>query len=523
MFFRRQSQVGVQWVGIAHEGTLVHAAQVAQGVDVRPSVTWLWQAEANTLEAGLRALRTAQRLKGCSLVGVLERARYRLQATEAPDIPPQDWRDAMRWQLKEQLDFPIEDAVLDVLEVPASTQLRQNNAVMAIVVPRTDYTVVELAADDVGLNWTALDVPETALRNLSALAEEPDKAHALMVFGEAHGILVITVNGALLMARHIEVASSALTGDEDVRGAALSRAALEMLRTVDTFERMHSQASLSGMTVALPPGCGEEVIEMLADLIYVPIKPLVLGDWFDLEPLGEQAERVSRNPSFHELCAIGTCLRGPLVEGETPRQQLQLIDTASVLGQAPKWGAVLGVRLVGGLLALGAAASMGLSGVTTAYGIQANQTEAKINELRVAVTASPPTPIVRELEGLRQKEAQQRQMQDALQGSMAFVSQGYSSYLMALGRQAQASVWITSMSVHGDGRDLVLVGRTTDPASLPAYLKRLSQEELFKGRRFAQFDVGMPPAESGVVDSVIEFTLRGTAPVEWHREGVKKK
>jgi hypothetical protein len=522
MFFRRQSQVGTQWVGLIHDGSVVHAAQVAHSAGERPRVTWLWQADAPTLESGLRALRGAQRLKGCSLVGVLDRARYRMQATDAPDIPREDWRDAMRWQLKEQLDFPIEDAVLDVLEVPASTQLRQNSAVMAFVVPREDYTAIELAADDVGLNWAALDVPETALRNLCALAAEEDKAHALMVFGEAHGVLVITYKGALLMARHIEVAAEALTGREDVRGAALSRAALEMLRTVDTFERMHSQASLSGMTVALPPGCGADVIEMLADLIYVPIQPLMLSQWFDLDALGElQAARLNSEPTFNELCVIGATLREPV--GDAPLQQLALLDTSSVLGHSPSWGAVLGVRLVGGLVALGALASVGLSAATTAYSLKAEQVDAEINTLRNSVAANPPSAIVKELDALRQKEAQQRQMQDALQGSMAWASQGYSDYLMALGRQTLPNVWITGMAVRGDGSDLVLVGRTNDVGALPAYLRKLGQEEHFRGRRFAQFEIGRPASDTSAADNVVEFTLHGTAPTEGRREGAKKK
>jgi MSHA biogenesis protein MshI len=529
MFFRRQSHVGSQWVGLIHEGAVVHAAKVSHSADARPCVHWVWQADAPTLESGLRALRSTQRLRGASLVGVLDRSRYRMQAADAPDIPREDWRDAMRWQLKEQLDFPIEDAVLDVLDVPTSTQLRQNNAVMAFVVPREHYAGVELAADDVGLHWDALDVPETALRNICALGEEPDKAHALMVFGQAYGLLVITFKGALLMARHIEVAADALTGSEDVRGAALSRAALEMLRTVDTFERMHSQASLSGMTVALPPGCGQEVVDMLADLIYVPIAPLQLKLWFDMDGLGDQGERLNINPTFNELCAIGTTLRVPLAVSadadETPpppAQQLQLLDATSVLGQSPSWGALLGLRLMAGLAAVGAVVVLGLSAATKAYTLSADGVETEINTLRLAAAANPPSPVVKELDALRQKEAQQRQMQDALQGSMAWASQGYSDYLMALGRQAVPQVWITSLTVRGDGRDLVLVGRTTDATSLPAYLHKLSQEEHFRGRRFAQFEIAHPTSDA-VADSVVEFTLRGTAPAEWHRDGSKSK
>lgn len=527
MLFRRQSHDRSRWVAVTREGNALYAVQVAYRADERPRVKWLWQANVPSLESGLRTLQTEMRLPVCPLVGVLDRTQYRMQAADAPDIPRQDWRDALRWTLKEQVDFPVEDAVLDFMEMPAATQLRQNSSVMVFLVPRADYTTVELAADDVGMRWTALDVPESALRNLSVLAEDGEKAHALMVFGEEHGILVITYKGALLMARHIEVAISAITGAEDVRGAALSRAALEILRTVDNFERLHSQVQLSGMTVALPPGCGEDVIDLLADLIYVPLKALDLSAWFDLEDLGEQqAERMRQHATFSELCALGASLRaregsggaeGP--EGGVP--QINLLDPNSVLGQSPPWGAVLGVKVAGGVLVAGLAAGLGLSAVAKAYSLKADRLDEQVTALRARSAALPASPIVRELESLRQKDAQQRQIQEALQGSMAWASQGYSGLLVALGRQLYPNVWITGLSLHGDGRDLILTGRTTDPAAVPAYLQRLAQEDRFKGRRFAQVDMRQLPGDPSKAQAapVIEFTLRGITPEDSSKKG----
>src|SRR5690606_9053704 len=218
----------------------------------------------------------------------------------------------------------------------------------------TDYTGIGLAADGLGLGRAALDVPEIALRNICALTEdkEADKAQALVAFGESHGMLVITYKGQLLMARYIEVTMAAVTGEEEVRGAALSRSALEILRTVDTFERMHSEVQLASMCIALPPGCGPDVLELLAELIYVPLTTLNISPWFDLSPLGEAAERISQTPTFAELCAIGAALRAHADLAELP--QIKLLDAESVLGQSPTWGAVLGLRLLAGIAVVGA-------------------------------------------------------------------------------------------------------------------------------------------------------------------------
>jgi MSHA biogenesis protein MshI len=516
LFRRRKSHDGSRWVSVVLEGSVMYAAQVAYVDPARPRVNWLWRQEASQMMAGLTALKAGKKLRSEKLVGVLDRTVYRMQALDAPaDIPRENWADAIRWQLKDQVDFPVDDAVMDVLEVPNSTQLRQNNSVMAFMIPREDYTRTELAADDLGLNWTALEVPETALRNLCALTEEAEKARAFVAFGESHGMLVITYKGELLMARYIEVTMSAITGEEEVRGAALSRAALEILRTVDTFERMHSQVQLSGMTVALPPGCGPDVLELLAELIYVPLSPLELDKCFDLEPLGEEGLRLQGNATFAELCTLGAALRASPATAE--RAQVRLLDPESVLGQHPTWGAVLGVRVVGAVSVLGIAGGVALSATATAFNLKADRVEAELTGLRTAEATNPPSQVVKELEGLRQKEAQQRQMQDTLMGSMAWSSQGYSDYLMALGRQTHPTVWITALSVIGDGRDITLVGRTISPQAVPQYLQKLAQEDRFKGRRFAQINMSSV-TEGEMAEGVVQFQLKsmadGSAPAK---------
>ena len=49
---------------------------------------------------------------------VLRTDDYQLALVEAPDVPPAELRAAMRWRLKESIDFRVEDAVIDVFDVP---------------------------------------------------------------------------------------------------------------------------------------------------------------------------------------------------------------------------------------------------------------------------------------------------------------------------------------------------------------------------------------------------------------------
>jgi MSHA biogenesis protein MshI len=517
MRFRRRVVEGVQWVAVAQEGSSVHAAQVSHIDGQRPRVLWLWNTEAERMSDALGVLKRTHRLSDASLVLQLERAQYRLVSTEVPDVPRDEWRDAMRWRLKDQVDFPMDDALLEVLAVPQDTQLRQMFPAIAMVVQRADYERLALEADDVGLSWSAADTAETALRNLSAMAEVEGQAHALLVFGESHGMLVITYQGELLMTRNIEVAVSAVTGSNEARGAALGRAALEVLRTLDTFERMHSQATLSGLSVVPPQGGGDgDVLEVLADLVYVPVKYFSLADCVDLSALGERAEQLGKGPSLKELCVIGSALRAS--SEAAGQQSVNLLDSSVLQTQGQSWSARWGVAAAAGVFGLAILAGLGLLAATSYVTLQTRALEQEMTDLRQSASVTPPMHEVKELASLRKTETRQRQMHDALRSTVTSAAPGFSQYLQALGRQSQPNLWITGLVLRDEGRDMDLTGRMTDPAALPIYLTRLQQEDRFAGRRFAQIELrAIYLSEVGAAAAVTEFTLRshesGNKPV----------
>jgi len=69
---------------------------------------------------------------------------------------------------------------------------------------------------------------------------------------------------------------------------------------------------------------------------------------------------------------------------------------------------------------------------------------------------------------------------------------GYAGYFKALARQSVTGLWLTGVSVSGGGRDIGIRGRTTDPATIPGYLSRLTGEPLMQGKSFASLSIGQP-------------------------------
>lgn len=506
MWFSRQAKGNAHSVAIAATGDALHAVGVILDGE-RPRLAWHVRHEGASLADGLRLLSRDKRVNaGTKVVGLLHRTAYRLVSTEAPDLPREEWRDAVRWRLKDTVDFPVDEAVVDVLEVPQDSSARTARASIAFLAPSQAPRDMALVADDAGLSWSAIEVPETALRNLSTLAETPGKAHALMVFGQDHALLVITFNGELLMTRTIEVAASALIDSEESRGGALGRAGLEVLRTLDTYERTNSNAALSGLSVVLPSGT-EGMLEVLADLVYVPVKAYELGDKLDMgSAVDANGQPLTTLTSLEELSVLGAALR-PLASA-SGRQQIDLRDPEMQQGAAT-WGAVWGARALAVMVALLAVMVLGMSAWSRQMAGATTAIQAEVAGVRQSMGALPKVQGADQLRSLQDTDEQQRRLRDALASAAGTRTHGYADYFMALGRQAQPGLWITGMKIDNEGRDLELSGRMTDPGFLPLYLGRLQGEERFKGRRFAQLEMSVVDQDAGTSGlGITQFVMR---------------
>ncbi len=83
-------------------------------------------------------------------------------------------------------------------------------------------------------------------------------------------------------------------------------------------------------------------------------------------------------------------------------------------------------------------------------------------------------------------------------------AEGFSHSLMALARQRQDGLWLTSILLGGTNNQMVLEGITTKAELVPAYLQKLRQEPSFLGRNFSLFELN----ESESQGAWLGFTLQ---------------
>ena len=66
---------------------------------------------------------------------------------------------------------------------------------------------------------------------------------------------------------------------------------------------------------------------------------------------------------------------------------------------------------------------------------------------------------------------------------------GYAETFKALARQNPNGVWLTGVSISGAGNELGVRGRALDPALVPAYLGRLKNEPVMRGKAFGSLKI----------------------------------
>jgi MSHA biogenesis protein MshI len=310
VFGLSRSSLQPGWIGCALQGGQGRFALVRQLPEGKPVVQWVADEllTTSTTAATLRQLGRSRGLARHARVVVLERHQYHCLTLDAPaDVPRADWAAAARWQFKDAVDFALDSAAVDVLAVPEGTSYRAQSQLIAVAASRAQVQPLVAAAQGCKLPWTAVDITETALRNLSALQESEGRAQALLHCEASHSTLVVTCGGELLATRQFELSLAQLTAEADAaRQAAHDQLGLELQRTLDGIERSFGQVSLARLLVTPMPGL-DALCEHLRPLLYVPVAAWDAQEALDLSAvpaLADDAALLNRH-----LCAIGAALR----------------------------------------------------------------------------------------------------------------------------------------------------------------------------------------------------------------------
>ena len=230
---------------------------------------------------------------------VISSGSYQLLLVEAPDVPEIELRAAIRWRIKDLIDFHIDDAVIDVFEMPEQSRGGQTRMMYAVAARNdTVQQHVDLLTTR-GFTLDSIDIPELCLRNLAAHLPEDGDGVAMLHLGAERGVLSITKNRLVYLTRHVDT-GMLHTHDDAGHDDFLENLLLEIRRSLDYFESHYDQKPVSTFYVT---GLSDQQRSRLEMELHVPVKGLQISDCIDVDlELDPEMQR-------HCLPAVGAALR----------------------------------------------------------------------------------------------------------------------------------------------------------------------------------------------------------------------
>lgn len=293
------------WMAVVRQGDRLDIAHVLRPPGQRPEIRLCdsFRIEKDETDA-LSRLAQSRGLKRYRCATLLDESGYRLVQVEAPPVPPEERVQAMRWRLKDVIDFPLDNAALAIIDIP-NEGARQAH-VFAVAAPALVVGERMKLFHQAKLALEAIDIPEMALRNVAVLFEEENRGLAFLALIESGGLLTITFNGELVLSRRIDVSAKGLAlANEERHNQMLERLALELQRTLDNFDRQYGFISVSRLMVASEYDCAGTTAR-LAESLYLPLHAVDLAQVADFNALPELR---SAGRQAQCLLALGAALR----------------------------------------------------------------------------------------------------------------------------------------------------------------------------------------------------------------------
>ena len=310
-FFKKKLKKDAR-VAVCSDESAISVARIRREKDLPPTLEVCEVQEIENIsirDAEIARLTKIYDLDQYHCLSSLDIGDYNLLLVEAPDVQPEELRAAIRWRVKELIDFSVDDAVVDVFEAPSSKAVGNSKMVYAVVARSSRVKELIEQLNGAGLHLDIIDIPELALRNIAAMLPEDVGGVALIYVGQQQGLITITKQSTLYLSRTINAGTAILPEsvlsvmDDESCQRWLDNIVIEVQRSMDYYESHFAQPQVSSLVMT---PMGKEIpgiTEYLTEQLQIPAKMLDVNELIDV------SETIPASIQSRCLLAIGTALR----------------------------------------------------------------------------------------------------------------------------------------------------------------------------------------------------------------------
>ncbi|MFQ5515090.1 MAG: hypothetical protein ACE5FG_11710 [Myxococcota bacterium] len=507
---RRGNEERDGWVAVELSPCGFSLVRVSVAAGARPRLQCCEVQQLESPEDRVAALTECVRQQG--LVGartalVLTPEGYSLRALDAPDVPPDELRSAIRWCLHDLVDFEIQDALVDFYTLPQQDR-RHTRALYAVAAPREPLREQVETLVAAGLDPLVIEAPELALRNLVAHHPLAPNGLAVLALRRDAGLITVTREQSLYIARWIDASlerlaaldlKEALPADPDATQPELDDLMLQIQRSIDYYQHELVQHPVSRLLLTSVEGEVPGLDRVLARQLGVAT------EWLRLDELIECPPGLTSATVLAALPAIGAALRP-----DTPGAPLQSVNLyeRSLRRRHPPLAPQRMAQLLIAFIAMLGLLSLGLwireradHSSLQELALRAEQQAEKLSQLEAALESHLDRGAldarISALEGeLRAKQKLEQLFATRSLGNAS----GFSRQLRGLSRQHISGLWLREFELRRGGEALTLRGSALQAEAVPRLLQRLGREEAFQGLEFHRFALSRRVDDTGAID-----------------------
>jgi MSHA biogenesis protein MshI len=241
----------------------------------------------------------SNKLQHVDCYAVLAREDYRLIPIEKPKVADNEIGEAIRWLIKDLIDFPLEEAVVDFF--PTQTRTGQAEKICAVVARLQWLNILAGVVKTAGLNLKAINITTLAIRNIiSSLRIVGNSAVFLTQEGEYYYILVVK-DQLIYLERKLE------SGSQNESNAQIfedfcNRLVAELQRSIDFYQNRDKTIPVK-IFLDQFLGQNQKLIQYIETAFNLQIEILDADKW-----LSDNSKRMPLKEKINYLGVIGEAL-----------------------------------------------------------------------------------------------------------------------------------------------------------------------------------------------------------------------
>lgn len=206
----------------------------------------------------------------CSVV--LHPAYYQLVQIEAPKVPDEELSTALRWKVKDLLDFPLADAAIEFFSLPADAYRGQRRMVYVAALRKANLQSLINPIETMGLAVDCVEITELALHKVLQRLPPASGGTALMSLLRDDGLINLVEENNIYLCRHIDIGFTAVTDTSNARS--LEALVLEIQRSLDFYESQLGKGVIRHLYFTPPLPVMQSLNEFLNEQLGLNVAPL---------------------------------------------------------------------------------------------------------------------------------------------------------------------------------------------------------------------------------------------------------